>query len=59
MINAEKMTITLTRIDVCDLMLATTVIMLQEGMGNKWETLHDKLLEQLEQFDTEYFSTHK
>jgi len=50
MINQKTMTLKLKRIDVCDLMLACTII----GQGTdakKWGKLHDMLKVQLDAFD--------
>ena len=56
MINNEDMTITLKRIEVCDLLLACTLAdMSTEESNKKWANLHDKVEKLLEQFDREYF----
>lgn len=75
--NGEMMNLRMTRLDMCDLMLATTNIVAEarteindpdttetrkkilEGTIKKWTTLHDKISEQIKQFDEEYDRTHK
>ena len=53
--NQRTVSVKLTRIEVCDLLIATTSIAQQlkkEGhTASKWEALHDKLSEQLTAFD--------
>ena len=53
--NSRTMTVKMTRIELCDLLIATTSVahsLESEGhTANKWHTIHDKLLEQLEAFD--------
>lgn len=52
MTNYKNLNVELTRIDVCDLLLACTLM--QAGKdGKKWATLHDKLQKQLRAFDKE------
>lgn len=52
MTNYKNLNVELTRIDVCDLLLACTLM--QTGKdGKKWATLHDKLQKQLRAFDKE------
>lgn len=48
--NQRTMTVKLERIDVCDLMLACTVIADETG-AEKWSKLHDKLLAMIDAFD--------
>ena len=48
--NQRTMTLKLERIDVCDLMLACTVIAEQTD-AKKWSELHDKLLAMIDAFD--------
>lgn len=48
--NYEEMTLTLTRIEVCDLLLAC--ISAEEVSGaEKWMKLHDKIKKQLDKAD--------
>ncbi len=50
MTNYDEMTLTLTRIEVCDLLLAC--ISADEISGaEKWMKLHDKIKEQLNKAD--------
>ena len=53
--NSRTVTVKMTRIELCDLLIATTSIaqgLEAEGhTANKWHTLHDKLREQLDAFD--------
>lgn len=48
--NQKSMTLKLTRIDVCDLLLACTTVADESG-AEKWGKLHEKLLNQLDDFD--------
>lgn len=48
--NQRTMEITLKRIDVCDLLIACTVIS-NNSDSEKWRELHDKLAAQLDEFD--------
>lgn len=49
-LNQRTVTLKLKRIDVCNLMLATTA--LSEGENREhWRVLHDKLKEILDDFD--------
>ena len=49
--NERTMTVKLSRIEVCDLLLACSAA--EEGTdAKKWSALHDKLLNQLEAFDS-------
>ena len=54
-LNEMAVTLTLKRIQVCDLMLALTIIgnaREQNGYrGNKWRKLHDEVRSQLDEFD--------
>ena len=52
--NAKEMTITLRRIDVCDLLLACLAAeeATNDG-GKKWARLHEELKKQLDDFDAE------
>jgi hypothetical protein len=52
--NAKIVTLKLKRIDVCDLLLATTALK-HETKAEKWERLHDKLTQILEDFDAKNF----
>lgn len=55
--NARTTQVELSRIDICDLMMACTRIgqaLKEDGKtANKWEKLHDKLKAQLDEFDAE------
>ena len=46
--NQKTVTVKITRIELCDLLIATAAC---AEHGNKWNELHDKLLAQLEAFD--------
>lgn len=48
--NQREMTLKLTRIEVCDLLLACTAVA-QETEAKKWSELHDKLSQMLDKFD--------
>ena len=50
MYNQRTMTVKLSRIEVCDLLLACTACE-AETEAKKWGDLHEKLLKQLEAFD--------
>ena len=56
-LNEMEISLKLERIDVCDLLLACTGAMsiCRESGANsdKWITLHNKLMKQLESFDKE------
>lgn len=52
--NGEKMTLTLTRVEACDLMLACTLVSGMDCAGDKWNALHDKVFAQIVAFDNEY-----
>ena len=51
--NQRTMTLKLKRIEVCDLMIACTAISesVDEKDAEKWNRLHDKLYEMLDNFD--------
>lgn len=52
--NEKTVTLKLKRIDVCNLLLATTA--LSDGENREhWKVLHDKLKEILEEFDDKNF----
>lgn len=52
MLNERIVTLKLTRIDVCDLLLACTALDTATDSDNhKWEQLHDKLNGILDEFD--------
>ena len=51
--NQKTVTLKLKRIEVCDLLLACTLIG-NECDGEKWETLHDKLSDILADFDDKH-----
>lgn len=48
--NEKEVTAKLRRIDICDLLIACTVLY-EQSDGNKWSKLHDKLEYILEGFD--------
>ena len=51
--NEMEMTLTMKRIDVCDLLLACLAAKeLANDEGKKWDALHQILKEQLDEFDT-------
>lgn len=47
--NNFETTIQLKRIDICDLMLACSLV--NNGRNTKWKVLHDKLQDQLDKLD--------
>ena len=49
-LNQKIVTLKLKRIDVCDLLLATTALFNDVG-AEKWNLLHDKLEQVLDDFD--------
>lgn len=49
-LNEKTVTLKLKRIDVCDLLIATTSLS-HETNAKKWGLLHDKLLQILNEFD--------
>lgn len=51
--NEKTVTLKLKRIDVCNLILATTSLK-HETKAEKWELLHDKLKEILDEFDEKH-----
>ena len=60
MMNSKTYAPELTRLEICDLLIATTTIGLavKEGENNpyvvnKWEKLHDKLKRELARLDAE------
>ena len=52
--NEKTVTLKLKRIELCDLILATTIIK-QSSQATKWETLREKLKEILADFDEKHF----
>jgi hypothetical protein len=52
--NEQTVTLKLKRIELCDLILATTLIK-QRSNATKWETLREKLKEILTDFDEKHF----
>lgn len=50
MMNQKGMNIKIKRIDLCDLLIACTSAYERSG-AEKWAVLHNKLKEQLEEFD--------
>lgn len=54
MINNAEMELTLTRIEVCDLLIAcVNASERANDSGAKWVRLHDKIRKQLDSFDSE------
>jgi hypothetical protein len=51
--NYKTVTLKLNRIEVCDLILATTLLK-HESKAEKWGLLHDKLKAILEDFDEKH-----
>lgn len=52
--NGFTTTIKVTRLEICDLMLAcVTAKWASAGNGEKWGKLHDNLKRQLEELDTQ------
>ena len=51
--NYKTVTLKLDRIDVCNLILAVTIIK-QESEAEKWKLLHGKLKSILEDFDEKH-----
>lgn len=62
MINHEKMTVTLDRVEVLDCRLAILGIIKERRKAGatfqRWQSIYDKLTEQLKAFDEEYEKTH-
>ena len=62
MINHEKMTVTLERVEVLDCRLAILGIIQERRKAGKtyqrWQSIYEKLTEQLKAFDEEYEKTH-
>ena len=52
-LNEKTVTLKLKRIEVCDLLIATTSLKHSSG-AEKWSRLHDKLKEILEEFDEKH-----
>lgn len=56
--NEKNMTVTMKRIDICDMMLACTIITQRlEAEGHtakKWRRLHAQLKAALDSFDAEH-----
>lgn len=53
--NERTVTLKLKRIDVCDLLLALTVVA-ESSDAKKWDFLHNKVEKILEAFDEENFA---
>lgn len=54
MVNSFKTTITLRRIDICDLLLACLAAKeAANDDGRKWDRLHNMLNDQLEELDAQ------
>lgn len=54
-LNQKTVTLKLKRIELCDLILATTIIK-HESNATKWGLLHDKLKQILNEFDEKNFA---
>ena len=54
MLNEKTVTMKLKRIEVCDLLLATGLIA-NETDGTRWDKLHAKLKQILDDFDEKNF----
>ena len=52
--NEQTVTLKIKRIELCDLLLATTIVE-QSSDAAKWGKLHDKLREILDDFDEKHF----
>lgn len=52
-LNEKTVTIKLKRIEVCDLLIATTSLK-HSSKAEKWSRLHDRLLEMLHDFDEKH-----
>lgn len=52
-LNEKTVNVKMKRIELCDLMLACTVIANANPNTTKWTKLHDKLEAQLSKFDEE------
>lgn len=50
-LNQKTVTVKIKRIELCDLLLACTVISGSNPEAEKWEALHDKLKLILDDFD--------
>ena len=55
LLNQKIVTLQLKRIEICDLLIATTHIS-HEVKADKWSKLHDKLYKILNDFDKENFN---
>ena len=53
-LNERTVTLKLKRIELCDLLMATTIIK-HESNATKWGVLHDKLKQILDEFDEKNF----
>ena len=53
--NLKTVTLKLKRIEICDLLLACTLIS-AESNAEKWDKLHDKLEQILIEFDEKNFT---
>ena len=56
MYNAKEITVTMTRGELCDIMIGMTVLDINSGdETKKWNKLHRKLNKILKDFDDEHF----
>lgn len=51
--NQSTIKVKMTRMDLCDLLLACTVVY-AESDAEKWRDLHDKLMSELERIDLDH-----
>lgn len=49
-LNLKTVTLKMKRIELCDLLVATTLLA-QQSDAEKWHRLHDKLLTIIDEFD--------
>lgn len=50
-LNQRTYTVKISRIELCDLLLACTTISDETNAAKKWNDLHDKLMKQLDDQD--------
>lgn len=53
MLNELTINVKMKRIELCDLMLACTILVDRTG-AEKWKKLHDELKQQLDAFDKKH-----
>lgn len=51
--NEFKTTLQVRRVDICDLMLACSLVGFLSSGAKKWDKLHDELKRQLDELDTQ------